>query len=109
MTVPSGKFRPSPHCRRFLMRTPLLAVIAVFALSLFSAAALLQSRGGGSGVHGGEDETVPYDLIRSWPQPFARSGYIRGSQGGVFAESPNRIFLLDRGELKGPDRIPADF
>jgi 6-bladed beta-propeller protein len=91
------------------MRVPLLTVVGVFALGLYSAPALLQSRGGGSGVHGGEDETGPYDLVRNWPQPFARSGYIWGSQGGVFAESPGRIFLLNRGELKLPDKVPADF
>src|SRR6202163_4691413 len=94
---------------RFRMRAPVLTVVAVFALGLYSAPALLQSRGGGSGVHGGEDETGPYDLVRNWPHPFARSGYISGSQGGVFAESPDRIFLLNRGELKLPDRVPADF
>jgi peptidylamidoglycolate lyase len=92
------------------MRAPVLTVVAVFALGLAARGATpSQSRGGGSGVHGGEDETGPYDLVRNWPQPFARPGYTWGSQGGVFAESPDRIFLLNRGELKLPDKIPADF
>jgi len=91
------------------MRTPVLTVAAVLTLGLHTALALVQSRGGGSGVHGGEDETGPYDLVRNWPQPVARAGYIWGSQGGVFAESPNRIFLLNRGELKLPGSVPADF
>jgi len=91
------------------MRVPLLTLAAVLALGLHSAPAWLQSRGGGSGLHGGEDETGPYDLVGNWPRPFARSGYIWGSQGGVFAETPDRIFLLNRGELKLPAKVPGDF
>jgi len=91
------------------MRTPLVTLVAVLAFGLHSGPLLLQSRGGGSGLHGGEDETGPYDLVNSWPQPFARPGYIWGSQGGVFAETPDRIFLLNRGELKLPDKAPAGF
>jgi len=91
------------------MRTPLLAIAAVVALGVHAPPARLQSRGGGSGIHGGEDETGPYDLARNWPAPFARAGYIWGSQVGVFAESPDRIFLVSRGELKRPDKTPGDF
>jgi len=59
---------------------------------------------------GGEGEAAgPYDVAEHWPQPFARSGYMQGSQGGVFAETPNRIFLANRGELKLPATLPADF
>ena len=97
------------------MRTPLLTLAAVLALGLHSAPAWLQSQsvdtgvGGNSGVHGGEDETGPYSVVADWPRPFARSGYIWGSQGGVFAETPDRIFLLNRGELKRPLQVPGDF
>jgi DNA-binding beta-propeller fold protein YncE len=58
---------------------------------------------------GGEDITGPYTVVESWMKPFARPGYIQGSQGGVFAESPDRIFVLNRGELKLPDKLPVDF
>ena len=58
---------------------------------------------------GGEPVTGPYDVVDKWMKPFARPGYIQGSQGGVFAESPNRIFVLNRGELKPPQPPPADF
>ena len=40
------------------------------------------------------------DVVTNWPQPFARPGYIQGVQTGVFAETPNRIFVLNRGEIK---------
>ncbi|PYR47800.1 MAG: hypothetical protein DMF89_17995 [Acidobacteria bacterium] len=97
------------------MPRSLLTMAAVLALSLRSDPLSLQTLpsttgvGGDSGVHGGEDETGPYHLVDKWPQPFARPGYIWGSQGGVFAESPDRIFLLGRGELKLPGRVPGEF
>lgn len=58
---------------------------------------------------GGEQETGPYDVVEGWPQPWAKPGYIWGSQPGVFAESPNRIYLATRGELKLPDPLPRGF
>ena len=79
----------------------MLVLAMVFSLGLFSASVLAQK--------GGEEETGPYDVVANWPQPFARPGYIQGSQGGVFAESPDRIFLANRGELKVPDPRPANW
>ncbi len=84
------------------MRAPVIALVAVFGTGLLSAPALLQQKGG-------EDETGPYEVAEKWPQPFTRPGYVQGSQGGVFAESPNRIILLNRGELKLPEKLPAAF
>jgi hypothetical protein len=84
------------------MRTPALALVAIVGFGLLSAPALPQEKGG-------EEETGPYEVVEKWPQPFARAGYIQGSQGGVFAETPNRIFLANRGELKLPDKLPPEF
>ena len=81
------------------MRLHVLALAA--ALTVSSAAPPAQK--------GGEDETGPYLVVDNWVKPFARPGYIQGSQGGVFAESANRIFVLNRGELKLPDVLPATF
>ena len=73
--------------RRFGMRKLMLAVAVVFACGLLSGPALLQQK------RGGEDETGPYEVVPNWPQQLARPGYALGSQGGVFAESPNRVIL----------------
>jgi len=83
------------------MRTTALAVVAVFSVGVLSSTAPLQK--------GGEEETGPYTVVDKWIQPFAKPGYIQGSQGGVFAESPNRIFVLNRGELKLPEKLPESF
>src|SRR5688572_20866763 len=58
---------------------------------------------------GGEDETGEYIPVEGWPAPFARPGYIQGVQTGIFAESPNRIFIMNRGELKLPEKLPPGF
>ena len=64
------------------MRKLMLAVAVVFACGLLSGPAQLQQQ------RGGEDETGPYEVVPNWPQPIAQPGYALGSQGGVFAESP---------------------
>src|SRR5207247_2878362 len=82
------------------MRMPIIALIAlavVFSVSLLSTPAPVQQaieKDAGLGVlssnsqKGGEAATGPYQVVPKWPQPFARQGYIQGSQGGVFAETP---------------------
>jgi sugar lactone lactonase YvrE len=58
---------------------------------------------------GGENETGPYEVAVGWPQPLGHPGWTWGSQGGVFAESPNRIYILQRGELPIPEKAPAGY
>ena len=86
------------------MRTPVIAAAAVIAIGLLSAPAHLQQV-----QKGGEDETGPYEVAANWPQPWSRQGYIWGSQPGVFAETPDRIFLAVRGELKLPETLGRGF
>lgn len=86
------------------MRTPVLSLVTVMFIGLFSSPALLQEKGG-------DDRTGPYDVVPNWPQPLAlaKPGYIWGSTGGIFAETPNRIFIANRGELKLPEKLPPNF
>lgn len=84
-----------------LVLIPACAVLAVF--TLFTTSASLQS------PKGGEDETGPYEYVANWPQTWAKQGYIWGSMPGIFAESPNRIFVAARGEIKLPDPLPRGF
>jgi hypothetical protein len=85
-----------------MMTRLLLALAAVFALQSLSTPLLLQEKGG-------ENETGPYDVVDHWPTPWAAQGFIWGSQPGVYAETPNRIFIAARGELKLPDTLPRGF
>lgn len=55
------------------------------------------------GEKGGQDLFGPYEVVPDWPKPMSQlAGHEKwtwGSAEGVFAESPNRVFLVQRGEL----------
>lgn len=51
----------------------------------------------------------PYEVVRGWEKPFAAHGFAFGGNSGVFADSPNRIIVAQRGETKLPDPIPSTF
>jgi len=51
----------------------------------------------------------PYDIVRGWHKPFAQPGFAFGGNSGVFAESPDRIFIAQRGETRLPDPVPPEF
>jgi hypothetical protein len=56
------------------------------------------------GLQGGQDIYGPYEVVPNWPKPMAES--LPGHEGwtwsvtmDVFAESPDRVFLVQNGEL----------
>ena len=51
----------------------------------------------------------PYEVVESWHKPFAAEGFAFGGSSGVFAESPNRILISQRGETRLPDPVPPEF
>lgn len=61
------------------------------------------------GVISGPTGPSPYDVVRYWHQPFARTGFAFGGNSGIFAESPNRILVAQRGEYKLPNPVPPSF
>ncbi|HVZ20477.1 MAG TPA: peptidyl-alpha-hydroxyglycine alpha-amidating lyase family protein [Vicinamibacterales bacterium] len=52
--------------------------------------------------------TAFYD-VETWPMDFSSPGYMRVSNSGIFVESPDRIYLITRGEIKRPDAPPPNF
>src|SRR5213083_2277555 len=54
-------------------------------------------------VKGGQDMYGPYDSVAGWPKDLStlpgHEGWTFGAGQSVFAETPNRIFVLQRGEL----------
>ena len=79
------------------------------ALGSFLLAAALWQSPTRAQEKGGENETGPYEVVTDWPQPLGHPGWTWGSQGGVFAETPNRIFILHRGELPIPEKAPEGY
>ena len=64
----------------------------------------------GSQEKGGQEEFGPYELVPDWPQPLPdrddgvkHVGWTWGSVGAVFAETPDRIWIAQRGELPLPE------
>jgi hypothetical protein len=62
---------------------------------------------------GGQDETGPYEVVANWPKPLSQlkgqENWTYGAVQGIFAESPNRVYVLQRGELpdiKRPEEVP---
>ncbi|MDP9052774.1 MAG: hypothetical protein M3N93_00500 [Acidobacteriota bacterium] len=55
------------------------------------------------GSVGSEDLTGPYEIVKDWPQNIStlpgNEKWTYGAAQGVFAESPDRIYMLFRGEL----------
>jgi hypothetical protein len=48
-------------------------------------------------------------LVERWMDPFAQAGFAWGSNPGVFVESLERIFVIQRGEIELPRPLPPEF
>ena len=56
------------------------------------------------GLKGGQDVFGPYDPVQNWPRPLSESlpnheGWTWSQATDVFAESPDRVFVTQKGEL----------
>jgi hypothetical protein len=61
---------------------------------------------------GGDDLTGPYDVVEGWPQNYCGDGFQIGSTAGIWAESPDRVIIFNRGclpVLKNRRGEPATF
>ena len=82
------------------MHKVFLVLSVVVASGLVVAPALMQDMPSGPS---------PYDVVDGWLKPFASSGHSFGATSAVFAESPDRIFIAQRGENRLPDPVPPGF
>ena len=62
------------------------------------------------GEIGGHDLFGPYDVVQDWPKGVetlpGHEEWMAGAAQGIFAQNPNRVYLLARGELPYYDRVP---
>ena len=95
---------------RFLLAMSLLAIIAACSSPTASPSASDKAAPAAvSQEKGGQEEFGPYELVENWPQPLEdgsdgvkHEGWTWGSVGAVFAETPDRIWIAQRGELPLP-------
>lgn len=80
------------------------SVIAAAFVSLTLSASAQQKE------RGGQEEFGPYEVVPDWPKPLPdgpdgvkHAGWTWGSNGAVYAESPDRIWFAMRGELPLPE------
>ena len=83
------------------MRISVLVLAVVVAAGLLTGPVSLQDVG--------PTGPSPYDVVDGWMKPFASEGFAWGGHSGVFAESPDRIFVVQRGETQLPDPVPPGF
>ncbi len=103
-----------------MMRGPNLFVAIMLAVVLVAPACAPPGDGGGTGSgaatmssdaeRGFQEEFGPYNFVENWPNGLAdgddgvtHAGWTWGSQGAVYAESPDRIWYAQRGELPLPE------
>src|SRR5262250_1929724 len=86
-----------------------LTMKAVMAAAVLLALAISVPKLLAQSESAGPEGPSPYDVVRGWHKPFAQPGFAFGGNSGVFAESPNRIFVAQRGETRLPDPIPPEF
>jgi DNA-binding beta-propeller fold protein YncE len=91
------------HTRQLSLTLLCLIALAPFALSTRGASAPAPQE------RGGQEEFGPYEPVPNWPQPLPdgpdgvkHDGWTWGSVGAVFAETPDRIWIAQRGELPLP-------
>lgn len=90
--------------------TVLLAagLLAPVVLAAFVPANQPQAPAAGANRQSAQDWPFgPYQIVQNWPKPLpdtrhSHDGWTWGSMGSVFAESPDRIWIAQRGELPLP-------
>src|SRR5438093_7505637 len=117
-TAPTArKLKGDSQTRRNLMPRKfwflLLAILATALLAGCSAPPSTESASATpaavSQEKGGQEEFGPYELVENWPQPLPdgpdgvkHAGWTWGAVGAVVAETPDRIWIAQRGELPLP-------
>ena len=85
-----------------------LAIVFVLALGLSRRTVQAQNQPGAGfaavpGAKGGQDAFGAYDVVKGWPKDIStlpgNEKWTWGAGQSVYAETPNRVFMLVRGEL----------
>jgi DNA-binding beta-propeller fold protein YncE len=86
-------------------------LVATTTLPVFSQAQPGAGFAAVPGEKGGWDITGPYDVVRDWPKPLAQlpghEQWTWGAGEAIFAESADRVFFIQMGELPRLQRPPV--
>ena len=86
----------------------LAAVLVATAFTALGPPAESQAPAGGNRQSLQDWPTGPYQVVENWPKPLpdarhSHNGWTWGSMGSVYAETPDRIWVAQRGELPLPE------
>lgn len=95
-----------------MRKSSALLVSGVVCLGAMLAGPAFAQRGGAfpavPGEKGGQDMFGPYEVVKGWPQNVStlpgNEKWTFGAGQSVFAESPDRVYMLFRGELPNVPR-----
>jgi NHL repeat-containing protein len=91
-----------------MRRIAIIVIVGAIGLAWWLRPASVQSQPGFGfatvpGAVGGQDIFGAYDVVKGWPKDIStvpgNEKWTWGAAESVFAESPNRVFMLFRGEL----------
>ena len=94
--------------RAIVMGVAVIAMAAIYSATGKRPSASAQTRGGSGFAAvqasvGSLDVTGPYDVVVGWPKDIStlpgNGKWTFGAGQGVFAESPDRVFYIQRGQL----------
>ena len=82
------------------------ALFTALSAALFTAVpSFAQNMGNARGPIG----ESPYDVVPLWADPFQEHGFAFGGNSGIWAETPDRIIIAQRGETILPHPIPEEY
>ena len=100
--------------RSFVVVTAVAALVAAFMLGRWLTPVPVEAQqqptrvAAVPGEKGGQDMFGGYEPVAGWPKPLSSvpgvGKWTWGAGQGVFAESPNRVFVLERGMLPEIER-----
>jgi hypothetical protein len=96
-----------------LMATALFSLLLLFLFSVRLAPAQGQPQSsdiaGAMPDKGGQEQSGQYEVVRDWPKPLTslpgHEKWTWGSPEGIFPQNPNRIYVVERGELPALTRM----
>jgi hypothetical protein len=99
----------SLQCRKRHARVDYVVAAVALTMSMLATLTGAQQPPRPAVIMGPNVGPSPYTVVRGWHKPFAREGFAFGGNSGVFAVSPDRIFIAQRGETRLPQPVPSGF
>src|SRR6188474_3437711 len=98
--------------RKFALMAGVAAIGVIVGLQFSATSVAVEAASGGfaatPGAIGGQDIFGPYDIVKGWPKDLStvpgNEKWTWGAGQSIYAESPDRIYVLQRGELPKIER-----